>query len=496
MDNKLTVSEFCDRAKRLIATSDLKNFEVEGEVSNFKRSGGNVYFSLLDIGETKESGANKAALLRCVIWKNRSAAKVPIANGDRVIVSGDPSIYTSQSFFQLQVTKIRAVGAGVNYEAIMKLKQELKAKGFHRPENKKPIPAMPDRIGVVTSLQGAVRHDIVKTMRNRCGLQDVIFCDCKVQGSDCPKTVMRALAYMDKLNLDVIIIARGGGSDEDLVGYSDRTLCYFVTTLSTPTISAIGHDEHEPCLDIVCDARAATPTAAAEAVSPVLSDLIVQVQKEGQNLDRQIQILLAGLRQEWDSCGDYLSLHSPHRRIQQKKQSLAQSIRALEYWVYQDIRARRQKMDMMAHLLQSFSPKAQMRQADERISRAEKELNAAWTRRGQQFQQKLIQQRYRLVALRPEMRLFSNVLREKKQVLEQIFQNVMQNHQMRLAYVYERLKAKDPTRILEQGYQKVTRPDGSPVLSVREVQIGDAVQIYFYDGTVDAGVENITIKES
>ncbi|MCX8059139.1 MAG: exodeoxyribonuclease VII large subunit [Spirochaetes bacterium] len=260
-----TVNEITSIIQNIIENYTFSNILVSGEISNIsKSSSGHIYFSLKD--ESK-------SLLRCVLFRHHLInINFNFKDGDKVICKGDISVYKPNSEFNLKVKNIRKEGIGELFQKFEELKEKLKAKGLFDQANKKQIPLYPFNIGIITAETGAVVNDIVKTLKRRAPFINIYIFPCLVQGEEASKSIINAIrnanTFSDKIqNLDLIIIARGGGSIEDLWCFNEEPVAYEIFNSKIPTISAIGHETDFTISDFVADLRASTPTAAAEIIS-------------------------------------------------------------------------------------------------------------------------------------------------------------------------------------------------------------------------------------
>lgn len=232
--------------------------QVVGEISNFKlHSSGHRYFSLKD--DNAQIGA--------VMWRTRSLSFTP-RDGMKVIVGGNVTLYPPQGKYQLDCAFMQPVGMGDLYAAFEELKRTLAQKGYFETERKKKIPAIPTSVGIITSSTGAAIQDMTSTMKRRNPLCNIVLRPTLVQGTGAAEDIVDAIHKLDSLNLDCIIIGRGGGSIEDLWAFNTDIVADAIFQCRTPIISAIGHETDFTIADFVADIRAATPTAAAEIVTP------------------------------------------------------------------------------------------------------------------------------------------------------------------------------------------------------------------------------------
>lgn len=255
----LSVSELTERVKALLE-GGFPAVSVEGEISNWRpASSGHVYFTL------KDSGAS----LQAVMFKGR-ASRLPFKprDGDLVVASGNLGVYAARGQYQLVVEGMEIAGAGAILAMLEERKRRLAAEGLFDAARKRPIPAFPRRVAVVTSPTGAALRDILSVMRRRNAAIRITVLPASVQGTEAPSTIVRMIEIANAFRLgDVIIVGRGGGSLEDLLAFSDESVARAVAASEIPVISAVGHETDWSLCDLAADLRAPTPSAAAELVS-------------------------------------------------------------------------------------------------------------------------------------------------------------------------------------------------------------------------------------
>ncbi len=270
----------------------LKGLCVTGEISNLKTySSGHMYFTLKD----------SASSLRCVMFKGyRMSLAFEPQNGDAVSVKGDISVFQRDGVYQLYAVGIEKSGAGELYEKFLALKDKLLKEGLFSEEHKKPIPKIPMKIGVVTSQSGAVFHDITNVAKRRFPLAQITLFPARVQGEGAAKEMSLALEALDKCGLDVAILARGGGSAEDLWQFNDEALARTIYNMNTPVISAVGHETDFTLADFVSDLRAPTPSAAAELAVPDEYELRAQLNALKRDMSKALMGKIDELRMRTD----------------------------------------------------------------------------------------------------------------------------------------------------------------------------------------------------
>lgn len=253
----------------------LLNVSIRGEITNFKEHyTGHLYFTLKD----------ETSSIKCVMFKNNaSSVKFKVNDGMKVVISGQVGVYEANGTYQVYCRQMMPEGLGELYLAYEQLKTKLESEGLFDESQKKDIPYLPSRVGIITSKTGAVVRDIINVTSRRFSKANLLIYPAAVQGASVASTVISGIKFFnDSNNVDVIIIARGGGSFEDLFGFNDELLAREIYKSNIPIISAVGHETDFTICDFVSDLRAPTPSAAAELVYPQMSELINKI--EGYNL--------------------------------------------------------------------------------------------------------------------------------------------------------------------------------------------------------------------
>lgn len=442
-----TVSGLNDQVKELLE----QGFEllwVEGEVSNLRRpASGHVYFTLKD-----DKSQVRAVVFRSPYGQKASLGpawnRFDIEEGMQVVCRARLSVYTVRGEYQLIVEALEPKGIGALQKAFEQLKQRLQAEGLFDSARKKPIPFLPRRIGVVTSPTGAVIRDILTVTQRRHSGVPVLIAPVHVQGAEAPPEIVQAIRDLqDFADVDVIIVARGGGSLEDLAPFNDEGVARAIFASRIPVISAIGHETDFTIADFVADLRAPTPSAAAELALPLKRDLVAAIealylrmlQRQKQNLDR-LQTRTEALEQR---------LKDPKRRIN-------------------DLRLRAD--DAMERLQRGF--------------RLRRELQ----------RQILHQHENRLRNVGPW-----SLIRNDQFVLENLRKsmiagtlNTLESLKNRLSNRTSILASLSPLGVLGRGYAIARRlSDGRIIREAADVTAGMAVQIRLASGRFDASVETV-----
>ncbi|MRR31717.1 exodeoxyribonuclease VII large subunit, partial [bacterium] len=292
----------------------LQSVWVQGEISNYsKPSSGHLYFTM------KDSGAS----MRCVMWRNDAArVKFPLKDGMSLEAHGSISLYEAGGQYQLYVDALRPLGEGALYVEFLRLKALLEAEGLFNISRKRPIPVFPKRIGIVTSPTGAALRDMLNTLMRRLPLVEVILAPAPVQGDEAPAAIVEALRTLNRVAApDVILLARGGGSIEDLWAFNDERVVRAVTESSVPIITGVGHETDFTLVDFAADLRAPTPTAAAELSTPITAlDLQSGLAQNTQFLSTSMQKFIEKQRVSLEWLESRLRFFSPERRLWSERQ--------------------------------------------------------------------------------------------------------------------------------------------------------------------------------
>lgn len=299
--------------QQLEADFRLQEVRVRGEVSGFRPyPSGHWYFSLKD--------AN--AQVNCVMWRSRvNQQRYTPRDGDAVEVIGAVTLYEARGQYQLDVTSLQPQGEGALYREFVQLKARLEAEGLFDSARKRPLPARPRRIGLVTSPAGAALRDMLNILRRRLPLAEVILAPTLVQGPEAPAQIVAALQALAQLAPDVIVLARGGGSLEDLWAFNDERVARALAAMPVPTISGVGHETDFTIADFVADVRAPTPSAAAELVSAVsVDDLRAQVDAAFDRLTLALSEMLSARRAALNEQRAHLRRLSPVLQLRLARQ--------------------------------------------------------------------------------------------------------------------------------------------------------------------------------
>lgn len=420
---------------------------LQGELSNFRyRRNSHQYFSLKD-----EKSKINVVMFRSFFDK----VKFKPEEGMKVYVVGYVSVYGPQGSYQFYAEQMEPAGLGALYEQLKQLQAKLAKEGLFDPAHKKPLPHFPDRIAVVTSASGAVIHDIMVTANRRFPHAEIDLYPAQVQGDTAADSLIRAMqqiaAQGDKY--DVMIIGRGGGSLEDLWPFNEEEVVRQVYAMSMPVISSVGHETDTTLCDLVADARAATPTAAAEYATPNTLDELAHIKQLTSQLVASMQNIIRSKRDRLSRVQNSVIMREPTRLYDQQIQQVDQLKQRLQNSMQNRVTHSAQSYRLLKQRLFSASP-------DKKISQLQQQK--------QFLQQRLIDN-------------IEHYLRNKRNIFTQVVQQ---------------LDDYSPLKTLERGFVYSTNEQGETISSVKQVQKDDHLLLHFKDGQVDAVVTKIKEKQN
>jgi exodeoxyribonuclease VII large subunit len=326
---------------------------VSGEISNFKRhSSGHLYFTL------KDAEGSMAAVM--FVGEARLLEFWP-QNGQQVQVQGYVSLYEKTGQYQLYVKKMQPQGNGALYEAFERLKAKLEAEGLFDSAYKKPIPAFPRGIGIVTSPTGAAIRDIVQIARRRHpGIRLVLY-PALVQGEGAAATIVKGIQTLDRMaEIDTLIVGRGGGSIEDLWPFNEEMVARAIAEAKTPVISAVGHETDFTIADFAADMRAPTPSAAAELAVPEIAGIMRSIGLEEQKQGALLKKKLWMQRQRLELWWQRLQLQDPGRQLDSYRQRLDMAMQYQQNRIEQQLKEKKQQLEALENALMLLSPQHQL----------------------------------------------------------------------------------------------------------------------------------------
>ena len=346
----LGVAEVNNLVKLLLDNEHiLQNVHVRGELSNYKiYPSGHHYFTLKD-----PEGA-----LRCVMFKS-AAVKLRFRpeNGMKVVASGRITVFPRDGAYQLYCNSLTPEGVGDLAVAFEQLKSKLYAEGLFDSTHKKPLPAYPERIAIITSAAGAAVHDMIRILRRRYPIAKVLLLPVRVQGPEAPLEIVGAIRYANRWKVgDVIITGRGGGSIEDLWAFNDERVARAIYESELPVISAVGHEPDVTISDFVADARASTPSNAAEIAVPDQAELLRWLQGVGERMEQNETSRLQALRQRLDSLASKRVMTDQLAYVQDKRMELLHVQQRLGDLASARVTEKRQRFASLAASLDAMSP--------------------------------------------------------------------------------------------------------------------------------------------
>lgn len=333
----------------LAQNTNLKNFELTAEISEFKIAySGHCYFKVKD----ENSSVN------CVMFKSYfMTVDFKPQIGDNVVLRGSVELYSPSGSYQLKITSMKRKGEGDLHEKFLQLFAKLKEEGLFDPSHKLKVPVLPKKIGVVTSPTGAVIHDIIDTLRRRNPNFHIVLYPVLVQGEKAPEEICSGLNFMDKvIKPDVVIVARGGGSYEDLFCFNDERIARVIYNMAIPVISAIGHEVDYTICDYVSDLRAPTPTAAAELVLGKYDDLSDNVAGLSLSIDIAMKKYLEARYQQIQAYSNHKALISPLYYAQNQTQVILNYKHQLDSLIKSRIELESSKISSISASMDSLNP--------------------------------------------------------------------------------------------------------------------------------------------
>ncbi len=427
---RVAVGELTAELGELVST-EFDDVEVVGEVTGFKpHHSGHWYFNLKD----------ERAVISCAMWKTHNVRmrRMP-REGEKLVARGTVEVYAPRGTYSLVVRQLTAIGAGDLAKRLAELKARLEADGCFDPARKRAIPRYPRAIGVATSLTGAALQDVLRVVRERHATIPIFVAPCQVQGVGAAEDIARAIGLLEAHGgSDVLIVGRGGGSAEDLFCFNEEAVVRAVVACGIPVVSAVGHQTDMSLCDLAADVRAATPSHAAELVTPDLGALLATLSDRADRLEHAMR---ARVRRARDTLGRVRLVH-PRQRLDQGRLRLDE----LEERLHAGVALRRAR-------------------AGERLSRV----------RLPPLGPRVVAGRARVV--QADARLRAGTVRRRE------------DSGRALAAVTARLEALSPLAVLTRGYALARTGDGRVVTDSAQVGPGDVLEVRLAKGSVRARVE-------
>jgi len=459
---------------RIVAVSRLANYiaklfgrerafarlGVRGEISNLRvQTNGNAYFDLKD----------RDALLNCVAFSEAAATFPELANGDQVVAYGSVQTYAKASRYQLRVYEVVAEGgAGELHRRYEALKARLGAEGLFAPERQRPLPRYPFRVALVTSESAEGSRDFLPPAKVRAPPVTVIVLANPGPGGAAAPEFARAIARASAMDVDLVVVARGGGSFEDLFAFSEERVVRALAASRVPTVSAIGHEADAPLIDFVADYRAATPSAAAQTVLPRRDELLALVAEHGRTLARDIDRALAARRQHVDVAVRHLAAAGRER-----------------------VRGCGDRVYALERRLNAAAPAAWLAQRRGRFEQLRSQLERDVPNLVRRRTELLAHHAARLGRADPALRVVRAAAdcTDRAHRLDAALERVFERRQARFERAGASLSGHDPEAILQRGYAIVETEDGRLLTDAALAPPGSLIQARLARGSLTARVE-------
>uniref|UniRef100_A0A7C3N5L0 Exodeoxyribonuclease 7 large subunit n=1 Tax=candidate division WOR-3 bacterium TaxID=2052148 RepID=A0A7C3N5L0_UNCW3 len=439
MDEKVfTVTELTEILKETISKKFPSLIKITGEITNWTlSSSGHIYFSLKD----------ENSIIKSIIWRTTNIKK-DFKDGDKVVATGYLTIYEKQGTYQIIITEMKISGIGELYEKFLKLKEKLEKEGLFDKERKKKLPEYPLSIGIITSETGSVIHDIENILKRRAPYLKKYLFPALVQGEGSEKSIINGLKYFNKKNnVDVIIIARGGGSFEDLFVFNDETLAREIAKSKIPVISAVGHETDFTICDFVSDLRAPTPSAAAEIVVKNIDDIFDFLSRSKKELKKELKNKIDQMKKDFLNLKKnfFISSLAP---LNKKKEKIGFLLEEMENSVERKIKIIKNRKEYLKNEILKSSPMLKILEKAKFVGMIKNDLN------------NVIKTRFERI-------------KKEAEILRSNLNNL------------------NPKEILKRGYSITLTEDGQMVKSVKDLTIDTNINVMIYDGNIKANVKSI-----
>ncbi len=481
----LSVAQLGRVVGRTLERTFVSELWVEGEVSGARPAqSGHVYFCMKD---EKEDAAIDVVLYRSQVTPRGRAL---IKDGARVRVRGKPTYWSPRGKLQFVGDRVEPTGKGALLEALEKLKEQLQAEGLFAQEKKRSLPHDPRVIGVVTSAQGAVIHDICKVAFRRGGAR-ILLAPALVQGAGAADSIRRALRMLQKVDdVDVIVVGRGGGSQDDLLAFNDEQLVRDVAACRVPVVSAVGHEVDVTLVDFAADARAATPSQAAEMIVPDSVARQRLLDERSSRLRRAMQSRITEHRVEAGRLAQ--AFGDPRLLIASAQQRVDEHVMRLGRIVGKRLEREKDAVARLGARLGAAHPRERIARDRARASELEARLAAVARAELRNRGDRVRVLANRVDALAPHLvRDRVDVARSLVGRLDAVAPRLVRERAERVSGLAARLDAMSPLKVLARGYSIVTRTDGRAVRDAHEVEAGDKVSVRVANGVFEAEVTEV-----
>lgn len=485
--NVYTVSQVNSYIKGKFACDALlNNICVKGEVISCKyHNSGHIYFTIQDT----------VSQLSVVMFKGNTfrGLKFKLENGQQVVVNGKVNIYEKDGKLQLYAVEIKKFGNGDLYEKYLALKEGLEKEGLFSQAHKKNIPLYPKKIGIVTAKDGAAIEDIINIATRRNPYIQLYLRPVQVQGNGAEKSIVQGLRYLDDKGMDVIIVGRGGGAQEDLWCFNDETLARTVYAMKTPVISAVGHEVDFTIIDFVADLRAPTPSAAAELACPEISKIDEDLFRYGDILRKLMNEEIKRCQERIEGYALQLNYLSPKTKIAMKKGILAEKLQRLKNAAALDsrIKSMRAALETKETVLRNGMKSALDSSREKVRAYAVKMTYLGPRSKIDMLKKTLAEKEQRLkhaASIGARINGARSTLISKEAALKTVMDKKLSDRINTLKLLAAGLDSKSPAKRIMAGYAYVDKSDGEGISSVDEISKGDNIGITIKDGTISAVV--------
>lgn len=463
---------------------------VVGEIGDLSRPGsGHLYFTLKDAGSE----------LRCVMWRSAAAAlKFQPTAGLDVIATGALEVYVPRGTYQLLVRRLEPRGVGALELAFRQLREKLAREGLFDAGRKKPLPPFPQRVALVTSPSGAAIRDILHTLRRRFPLVEVLLFPVRVQGAGAAAEIAAAVAGLNRWaealgGIDVALVARGGGSLEELWAFNEEVVARAIAASAVPIVSGVGHETDVTICDLVADLRAPTPTAAAELISPRIADLDEHVRRARERGGRAVRHALALAGAEFQRLAGAAPLARPLSMVQERAQRLDEVAQRLRIELGERLRRAREGLTRAHLVVLGYGTGAEFARVRQRLDRTSSRLQRGLGELAVRCERRLAARLGRLEQRSP-LALVERVDEHIDQAaarLRHALREQMTRLRLELANRMDAVTSRDPRRVLQRGYS-ITRDarSGRVLRSAAEVREGQKLLTQLAEGEVRSTAED------
>jgi len=465
--------------------NEFRDLWVEGEVSNFRAAqSGHLYFTLKD----------EKSQIRCICFRDQvRGLKFRPEDGLHVTVRGSVSVYEPRGEYQIYVSHIEPVGLGALQLAFEQLKKTLAAEGLFDAERKKLLPALPRRIGIVSSSQGAAIRDILRVLRRRFPNLHVVLFPVKVQGEGAAEEIVRAIRHFNRAALvDVMIVARGGGSFEDLWAFNEEIVVRAIAASEIPIITGIGHETDTTIADFAADMRAPTPSAAAEIVVRTRAEFEKHIADCTRELVQCMRYFFSQRRHALRDLAMHRAFRRPEDLVRRSRQRLDEMNAALATGLRGRLDVARQRMRMAGTRVELFDLRGRVAVLRTRVDRRSGELGAALeravTRKRRRYAS--VQVRIASLDLRARVSRLRRTLERDTSEFTAHARRYLVATRRKLEAATVRLEERSPFQLLERGYAIAYDAQGRVLRSVEEVATGDDIAVRLARGEIAATVRS------